>query len=137
LHVADNKLHTLSVQIVASLKELVVCDLRNNHLAEIKAQIWMLPLLRTIDVSGNDLSSPPLSVVRKGKGHVLSYFRALEIAAATRKLSLNSSELTYLPQEVRTISFTLSFPSFKHVLEYLCFQFVPFMRLTVDLTHLP
>lgn len=85
---------------MGGLKGLVTCDCSNNQLTEVKATIWVLPQLRDIDVRGNNISSPPMAVVKKGKSAVLSYFKALDVAAASKKLSLNATELTYLPAEV-------------------------------------
>jgi hypothetical protein len=66
---------------MGGLRDLRLCDVRNNELTEIKSPIWFLPLIRTIDVRGNAIASPPMAVVRKGKGAVMSYFKALEVAA--------------------------------------------------------
>lgn len=103
LVLSDNLLQALSVHVIGALRDLRVCDVRNNELTEIKAPIWFLPMVRTIDVRGNSIASPPMAVVRKGKGAVMSYFKALEVAARTKKLSLNNTELTYLPSEVMGI----------------------------------
>jgi len=103
LVLCDNQLTAMSVHVMGGLRDLRVCDVRNNQLTEIKAPIWFLPMVRNIDVRGNHISSPPMAVVRKGKGAVMSYFKALEVAAKTKKLSLNNTELTYVPNEVMSL----------------------------------
>lgn len=67
LVLADNEIVGLPVPVFEALKELSTLDCKNNKIHEVKGPLWMLPRLRILDVHGNNVSSPPMAFVNKGK----------------------------------------------------------------------
>jgi leucine-rich repeat protein SHOC2 len=67
LVLADNEIVGLPVPLFEALKELATLDCKNNKIHEVKGPIWMLPKLRILDVQGNNVVSPPMAFVHKGK----------------------------------------------------------------------
>jgi len=103
LIIAENEITALPVPLIEVLKELTTLDCKNNKIHEIKGPIWMLPRLRILDLHGNNVISPPMAFVDKGKRSVMAYFKSLDNAARSNSLNLKQSDLTSLPSEVISI----------------------------------
>ena len=103
LIIADNGIVALPVAIFEALKELCTLDCKNNKIQEVKGPIWMLPRLRILDVQGNDIMSPPMAFVNKGKRSVMAYFKSLDTAQRTKSVNLKQSDLTSIPSAVLAI----------------------------------